>query len=229
MLQAANVSVDLGNRQVLTGISVRLPSDSLVGLVGPNGSGKTTMIRCLTGLLAPKIGQVVLNGKPISEHSRQSVAQTISYLPQKAAPAWPISVQNLVALGRLPFGATNLEKEALSDIVQSAIAAVDLSEIPERSVTSLSGGELARALLARALAVDAPIMIADEPIAGIDPYHQLQVMDLLAAQAKEGRIEMEGTAEAALTKEVLAAAYGVTAHIGHLDGEPIVVASKRLK
>ena len=185
-LVAENVSIALGRRLVVRGISARLEGGALVGVLGPNGAGKSTLVRGLLGLL-PATGRVLLDSQPIGGMARGEVARRIAYLPQGQALHWPLSVERLVALGRLPHLAPFSRVGAADHAaVERAMALAEVEHLAERTATELSGGERARVLLARALAVEAPGLVADEPLASLDPEHQLHGMELLRAKADAG-------------------------------------------
>ena len=183
VLGAQGLSVRFGSRVALAPVDLEFESREFVALVGPNGAGKTTLLRALGGLL-PAEGQVLFGSIPLEELGNRNRARTLSYLPQGGTAYWPVSVLDLVALGRLPhrrFG-QNLADEDLA-AVRRALALTGTEQLQHRSVHSLSSGERARVLLARALAVEAPVLLADEPTSTLDPYHQLQIMEVLAEYA----------------------------------------------
>lgn len=157
----------------------------LVGLVGPNGSGKTTLLRALAGV-APYRGSVMWNGRELSKLAPRERARAIAYLPQLASVSWPVSSANLVALGRIPHGDGTHDSGRAA--VSRAIAATGIAHLEARRVDTLSGGERARVLLARALCVEAPVLIADEPIAALDPRFQIETVHLLRQIADQGRL-----------------------------------------
>ncbi len=187
-LVAENLSVSLGGREVLSGVSFEARRGELLVVVGPNGAGKTSLLKAMAGL-APSAGRLEWDSQPLGAMSASARAKTLAYLPQGHVAHWPLAARDVVAIGRAPF-ASSLARLAASDreAVDRAIAAVGATPFAERPVTELSGGERARIMLARALAVGAPLLLADEPVASLDPAHQLGVMDLLAAQAREGRL-----------------------------------------
>ncbi len=252
-LQAQALSVDLGPRRVLSGIDLALQPGRLTVIIGPNGAGKTTLIRSLAGLLTPSKGHLTLDGQPLAKMGGGERARAIAYLPQGGGIAWPLPVSDVVALGRLPHGE---KPDSLSsqgrDAVAAAIRAVGLQGFETRPATKLSGGERARVLLARALATQAPVLLVDEPVAALDPRHQLIVLEVLKAQARagatvaaimhdlmlaarfaddiilleQGRIAAFGRPEAVLTQERLAASFGIQARVSH-DGQTLVVVIER--
>ena len=182
LLELRDLSLKRRGRAVLSGVSLRLEAGECLGLVGPNGAGKSTLIRAGLGV-DPAAGFSSLAALPA--HLR---ALKASWLPQGREAAWPMPVRDLVALGRLPHLARGARlKPEDACVVEGALARLGLEDLSERAVTELSGGELARVLLARALAQETPLIFADEPAAGLDPAHQISVMRLFAGLAKQGR------------------------------------------
>jgi len=250
LLAATDVSVAFNGHTVVDRVSLALAGGELVGLIGPNGAGKTTLIRTLAGVLRPTAGTVSFDGTPLAQLPRRQLARRLAYMAQGADCHWPLTVERVVALGRLPHlapwqGPGDNDRRAIG----AALAAADLTDFAERRATSLSAGERARALLARALAVEPEALLADEPVAALDPGHQLDLMTLLHGRARagaavvvvlhdlslaarfchrlvllhRGRVLAEGRPEDVLTAETLAEAYGIEALIGRQDGEPYVV------
>jgi iron complex transport system ATP-binding protein len=187
-LMAENLSVTLGRREVLSGLSLDARRGEFLIVVGPNGAGKTSFLKAVAGL-APSVGRLDWDGRPLRELSAAARARMLAYLPQGHVAHWPLVARDVVAIGRAPF-ASSLARLSDADCkaIDQAIAAVGAEPFADRPVTELSGGERARIMLARALAVGAPILLADEPVASLDPAHQLGVMDLLAAEAKQDRL-----------------------------------------
>lgn len=243
MLQLDAVSVTLGRRQVLDGIDATFHAGTLVGIVGPNGAGKSTLARAMLALV-PAQGRILIDGGDIHALRRDDLARRIAYLPQGQTLHWPLTVERLVGLGRMPhLGPMSRIGAADHDAVERAMARADVTDLRHRVATELSGGERARVLLARALAIGAPAMVADEPLASLDPGHQIDVMDLLRAEAHagalvmavlhdltmaarycdrlllidQGRLVADGTPEAVLTPTNLREVYGIDATV-QLDG-----------
>jgi len=187
LLSAQNLGVTLAARTVLTHVSLSLSSGHLVALVGPNGAGKTTLLRALAGLV-PSTGAVHIRGDALSALPMRERAKRFAYLPQGHAVHWPLPARDIVALGRFPHGVTDPARMTSRDIeaVSRAMQAADVVEFADRRVTELSGGERSRVALARVLAVQAPVILADEPIASLDPRHQIDVMKSLRSAADGG-------------------------------------------
>jgi iron complex transport system ATP-binding protein len=163
---------------------VRLEPGGLAALIGPNGAGKSTLLRALAGLV-PHRGHVSWRGVPVTTLGNRARARTIAYLPQDPPVHWPLLARELVALGRLPHLAYGAKQGDVDEAaVLAALEHTDALELAARRVDRLSVGERARVLLARALAVEAPVLLVDEPIAMLDPYHQLHVMSALRAYAR---------------------------------------------
>ncbi|SNT01386.1 ABC transporter ATP-binding protein [Sphingopyxis indica] len=239
MLTLSDVGVTLGRRRVLSGIDAQFAPGSLIGIVGPNGAGKSTLARAMLALV-PTEGRIEIDGVAPAALPRRELAKRIAYLPQGQSLHWPLTVERLVELGRLPHLAP-MSHVAATDrhAIERAMARADVLDLRHRDATELSGGERARALLARALAVEAPALIADEPLASLDPGHQIDVMELLHAEASAGalviavlhdltmaarycdrllvvdagRIAADGPPAAVLTPALLRTVYGVEASV----------------
>lgn len=239
-LVASNISISADGTQLVRDVSLTLKQGELIAVLGPNGAGKTTLLRGLLGLTALASGTSTLDNQTIEKMRPHKRARRISYLPQSRPLAWPNKVKDIVALGRYAHGAAP-GKLGSTDAaaVARAIEQCNLSELKQRSVDSLSGGELARVHFARAFAAQTPLLIADEPTAALDPKHQLGIARLLrkfvdagggalvvlhdvtlaAAIADrlvwmvEGRVVADGPPGETLTEQTMAQIYDVQTRI----------------
>lgn len=177
-----------GETEILTDMSLEVQEGELIALVGPNGAGKSTLIKAMLGLIAPEAGSVLLNGTPVRELAARERARQMAYLPQDRDVAWSVTGADLVALGRFAWGGAAYArlKQADRDAVDAALEKAGATPFRHRLIHELSGGEQARLHLARVLASRAPVLLADEPIAALDPRHQLDAMAVLREQADQG-------------------------------------------
>ena len=255
-IRTENLSVRLGRHAAVTHVTTTLEPGQLVGIIGPNGAGKSTLIRALLGLVPMENGTVSIDALPITSLSRKDIARRVAYLPQGQTLHWPLLVERLVALGRMPhLGPLSRLSPQDEALVDAALARADVLHLKGRIATELSGGERARVLLARALAVGAPALIADEPLAALDPGHQLDVMDLLKAEARtgslvvtvlhdlgmaarycdrlllmdKGRLITDGKPLDVLTEQSLAQVYGISACIEPGGEWPLILPTGRIK
>jgi len=183
MMSLARDGASLAGR--LNGVTAKMNPGAIHAICGPNGAGKSTMLGCCAGLYAPDAGVVRLGGTPIMALTAAERAQNLGFLPQGGEVAWDVSVETLVSLGRLPWrDAPALDARAAID---AAITAMDLDGLRQRSMSRLSGGERARALMARVLATRPCWLLADEPLANLDLAHTATLMRRFREQAEEGR------------------------------------------
>jgi iron complex transport system ATP-binding protein len=185
-LSVERVQVRLRGELVVRGVSMRFERGRVTALLGPNGAGKSTLLSCLAGLRVPAEGCVTLDGIDVGALDRRERARRIGLLPQNGEVHWDVDVAALVALGRFPHRGRWGESADDKRAVQRAMAATDITQFASRSARRLSGGERSRVLLARVLAGEPEWLLADEPLASLDPAHQLDVLDQLRTVAAEG-------------------------------------------
>jgi iron complex transport system ATP-binding protein len=186
-LVAEDLALARGGRTVLAGVSAAFAPGTVTVILGPNGAGKSTLLEALAGLLAPAAGRVILDGVGLDAVGARARAQAIGYLPQGGAVHWNLRVDELVALGRLPHrGALAALSGEDRAAIAAALAATDLVGFAARTVDALSGGERARALLARVLAGAPRVLLADEPLANLDPRHAVDALRLFRRAADDG-------------------------------------------
>jgi iron complex transport system ATP-binding protein len=254
MLAAEGLRVRLGEVDVLRGVTLALAAGQVTAVVGPNGAGKSTLLACLAGLRRPQSGAVRLGEAALAGLAPRERARRIGFLEQSPEIAWDLDVRTLVGLGRTPWlGARGLAK-ADQEIVGQAMARAHVEGLAERLVGSLSGGERGRVLIARVLAGEPDWLLADEPMAGLDPAHQIDAAALFRRLADEGhgvvvtlhdltlaarmadrvvvlaggRILADGSPLTALDPRVLAEAYGVEARLSEGLGGLLVEVAGRL-
>jgi len=188
-LAADHLTLAYNGQPVIHDLSLAVAAGEVLGLIGPNGAGKTTVLRALIGQRAPRTGSLSLNGKNLRELSSLTRAQCIGLVPQGESLAWPLTVEEIVALGRaahrgwlLPLSTTD------RDVIKWALARTHLTELRDRPVDKLSGGERQRTLIARALTQQPSVLLLDEPTANLDIHHQLQVLDLVRELVTKGQL-----------------------------------------
>ena len=249
-IEAHDISVRLGSRDVLRGVSLAIAAGEFAAIVGANGAGKSTLLRALARLVPAAGGSIAVGGRALSDFNPTELARLVAFLPQDRTVHWPLRARAIVALGRLPYrGFAAAEATDDTDAISRAMVAADVTHLADRRVTEVSGGELARVLMARTLAQEARFLIADEPASGLDPAHQLELFERLRALSlagtgvlvaqhdlslaarfctrivmlKGGKIIADGPPASTLTEATLATAYGIKARIASLDGVPVVL------
>lgn len=256
LLEAKNISLYFGRYLVVKNFNLNLMPGEIVGLIGPNGAGKSTVMKGLARVLPIRSGEVVLKGRALKKIKMAEFSRTVAYLPQSSLIYWPLQVRNAVALGRIPhLGPWDVLGQKDEDAVHRAMADTGILHLKKRTVTRLAGGERALVLLARALAVEPELLIADEPVTGLDPNHQIQVMSLLEDMARikgcgilvvlhdltlaarfchrlfllrDGRTLAEGVPEEVLSPKNLKAGYGIKAKYGRDESGFFVLPWERL-
>jgi iron complex transport system ATP-binding protein len=188
-LLVEHITVRKGGRVLLDNVSFEAGSGDFVAVIGPNGAGKSTLLSVLAGLTIQQKGDVSLDGKKFAEIPRKLLASRRAYLPQNPVCEWPLSVERLVALGLTPhLPALGGLPPQFEPAIARALEACDLADRRAQPVTTLSGGEFSRAMLARALVGEPDILIVDEPVTGLDPRHAMDCVSRLCAYAAGGRL-----------------------------------------
>lgn len=249
LLEGRGLSLTLGKRQVIDQVSISLTLGQLTGIIGCNGAGKSSLLSLLSGYRQPQGGEVFLGGKVLTQLTLAERAKRLAFLPQGQVVHWPLSVERVVALGRLPHGSGMKLGAEDRAAVNQAMIWTNVGHLAARNVNALSGGERGRVLLARALATQTPVLLADEPLAGLDPGCQLRLMDVLRGLANDGmsialvmhdldlatrycdrlcllhqgRLLAEGPPEAVLTENTLTCAFGIKAWHGVIDNRRCLI------
>ena len=240
LIKASALEYQIGNLSILKGIDFEINPGELVGLIGPNGAGKSTLLRLLTQVEPASSGEIQFDGKPIDTLAAEDRAKRIGYLVQGAKAHWPFSVEKVIGLGRIPY--QKWWQKASSEDDAKVLRAMELTQTlayRNRIVTTLSGGEHTLVMLARIIASEPQLIFADEPVAALDPYHQLHVMEILRNHAREqgaavvvlhdlslaarfcdrlyllnhGALHCSGTPNEIMTEENIARVYGVKTRI----------------
>jgi ABC-type cobalamin/Fe3+-siderophores transport system ATPase subunit len=256
LLSGKNLSFSIDGITILKNVDVDVYAGELVGLIGPNGAGKSTLLRLLTQVEQPRDGEVLFEGKNIHNLSPEERARQIGYLIQGARAYWPFMVEKIVELGRLPWqrwwqNSSDKDKQA----VEAAMVLTETVAYRNRIVTTLSGGEQTLVMLARIFAAQPQLIFADEPVAALDPYHQLHVMEILRDHAQgeqaavvvlhdlslaarfcdrlyllnHGELYCHGTPQQVLTDDNIARVYSVKSVVSCSDSGVSVIPVSRLK
>lgn len=246
MITAANIRNSV---PYLDGLDITVTAGAITGIIGPNGAGKTTLLKMLAGLMAPASGKIELDHKTLFEIPHSQRAMQIAYLEQHSFVHWPLTVRQLIALGRFPHRLSPANTPAIDKrVIEDVIDQVGVGKLVDRRFNELSGGERARVIMARALAVQAKYLLVDEPIASLDLNFQVEVMNILTSQAKsgtgvcvilhdlnlaaayckslylldEGRLVCQGPAAKVLTQEVIGSTFGIQADVSKRQDQIII-------
>jgi len=183
MLEAKNITVNYGLRAAVAGVSLRADPGQLIAIIGPNGAGKSTLLRALNGSVKPSCGEVLLDGKPLDAYARRAIARRLAVVAQEAELRFPVTVLEFVLGGRYAFsGAWGWETERDIEIARGVLRETALQDFAARLMNELSGGERQRAVVARALATEAKVLLLDEPTANLDLAHQATMLRLVRAR-----------------------------------------------
>lgn len=180
MIELQDISVSYGSREILGGISTQVASNRITAVMGPNGCGKTTLLRCIGGLLHPTEGNVLIDGKAVQDYPARALAQKVAFVRQHAQIDFEFSAFETVLMGRNPYQ-HRLQNESQEDwnIVERCMKQTGTWELRFAKPSQMSGGELQRVMIARALAQQTPVLLMDEPVSNLDIAHQRDVMRLL--------------------------------------------------
>lgn len=247
-LEVADLSFSYQDQCVLEGITLGVEEGELVGVLGPNGCGKTTLIKCINRILVPK-GRVYFGGQDVARMGSSARARLFAYVPQALSVGMAMTVFESVLMGRRPHVRWGVGEEDLG-MVSSALEHLKISHLAFRMVTKISGGERQKVVIARALVQDPSLLLLDEPTSALDLRHQLEVMQIIRSVVNQkgigaliamhdlnlaarycdrvlvlhhGRIEGQGQPSEILTEELIRTVYGVNARVGREDGYPLIV------
>jgi iron complex transport system ATP-binding protein len=248
-LKVNNIEFAYNSVPVLDNVSMELNRAEVLGIVGPNGTGKSTLIRCIDRILNPKRGSILLDGDYLNKLSRMEIARKIGYVPQSVQGVFPASVIDTVLMGRRPYLGWNTSKEDLDSVLE-VLELLGMMEFAMRDINEISGGQQQKVLIARALAQKADILLLDEPTSNLDIKHQLEVMEIMKnivknkgisaimalhdlnlasryadriIMMKEGKIFAGGSPASVLTEENIKQVYGVKALVNENGERPYII------
>ena len=253
-LSVQNISFSYGSNQVLQDISFEINKGEFWAVIGPNGVGKSTLFRCILGLLQPANGSVSIDGRDINTMSRKVLAQRIAYIPQIHRPVFGYSVRDTVLMGTTRYlSAFEQPKAAQVEKANSVLRMLEMEDIAEKNYATLSGGQQQMVLIARALAQDAEILVMDEPTSALDYGNQMKILALLSTLAQRGysvvvsthnpqhaldfsektlalapdKSSVQGRAEEVIEKELMLRLYNMEVEFVSAEGRKILVPQYR--
>lgn len=247
MIEIRDIAFSYGRQRILNGVSFTAQPGECVGILGNNGAGKSTLITCINRIRTPERGEVIIDGKPVRDMSRNEMARTIAYVAQKNEMSHA-TVFDCVLLGRKPYIKWSVSQEDI-DLCEAMIRRVGMEQFQVRSLDELSGGELQKVMLARALVQQPKLLLLDEPISNLDPRNQYEMMALVRQIAREQGIAVfivihdlnlalrycdrfyflkDGTGYRyggveTVTAETIQTVYGIKAEIAQINGKQVVV------
>jgi iron complex transport system ATP-binding protein len=248
MLNIINITVGYRRLPVLRGLSLRIRENEFLGIIGPNGSGKSTLLRTICGILQPWNGRILLEGRELSHIARKEIARKIGYVPQSSSFAFPFTCEEVVLMGRYAYDG-NRKRDY--EVAKWAMELTDTLPLKERKINELSGGELQRVIIARALAQQPKILLLDEPTVHLDINHRMEIFKLLqelksqgitiitvlhdlnlASEYSErvvvindGKVVYDGLPQDIIDKEIIKRTYGIDVNIveNPLSGLPLIL------
>lgn len=237
MIELKHIQVSYGKREILHDIDAAIAPGRITAVMGPNGCGKTTLLRCIGGLLEPTSGSVGIDGQEVGSYSARALAQKVAFVRQQAQTDFEFSAFETVLMGRNPYQ-HHLQNESQKDwdIVEQCMKQTNTWHLRLAKSAEMSGGEMQRVMIARALAQQTPVLLMDEPVSNLDIAHQLEIMRLLRTTDKtvvivihdlnlalqfcddlmlihNGALLFHGRMADGLTTENIATAYGVKSHM----------------
>ena len=254
-LKVKEVEFSYASEPALKDVSIEVAAAEILGVVGPNGAGKTTLLRCIDRILTPQKGCILLDERDIKKMNRMELAKKIGYIPQSASQVFPATVFDTVLMGRRPhLGWRASEKDI--DKVLETLHMLHIEDLAMREINELSGGQLQKVRIARALAQEPDVLLLDEPTSNLDIKHQLEVMSIIKTIVKEkgisaimaihdlnlaaryadrivmmnsGKIFSAGDPASVLTRDNIKQVYGVEANVNYNDGKPYIVPLRPIK
>lgn len=250
LLHAAQIEISFGSRKVLDGVALSIAPGEAIALIGPNGAGKSTLMKILSGLIKPDAGQIRLQGDPLQNLPRREIARRIAMVPQGAPQVFDYGLLDFVLMGYYARSSRfALPSSAEIEGAKNALQTLGLSTLAGHAVSSLSGGELQRALMARALVSKSPLWLLDEPTASLDMRHQIALLEVMKKQVraggaaiailhdlslvhrffhrvivlKDGVFIADGPPEKALQPDLVSTAFGVSMKRGLVAGKNVWV------
>ena len=223
MLEARNITISYGARVAIAGVSLSLNSGQVTAILGPNGAGKSTLLRAFNGALKPNDGEIVLDELPLRTYSRRAISKRIAAVAQEAELRFPVTVLEFVLGGRYAWastGAWGWETPRDIEIAHAVLKETELADLSGRIMNELSGGERQRAVLARALATEATILLLDEPTANLDLGHQAAILALVRE-----RCDQRGASAAVVTHDINLAAEFADRVLLLKGGRPVALGS----
>ena len=255
MLRVENLVFEYRHTAILNDIAVTLRQGEMLSIVGPNGTGKTTLLKCIIGILKPQKGVIQINDTDTALMDRMAHARCMGYVPQSTPSKFPLTVFDAVLMGRKPYITWKPSKKDLQTVAD-ILKSMDLESIALRDFDQLSGGQKQKVLLARAVAQDTQYLLLDEPTSNLDLKHQLEVLEMIADMVKKknmaamlamhdlnlasrfsdtivmlksGRIFCSGKPAQVMTLENIRSVYGVDAHIIQNNGHPYIMPTRSIK